>query len=83
MPDILKKVRGVGVLFRIAVRMVHAVQDSIGPGVQEGRALGNKSEAVKELLPELIHLKHLMRTIAMQEESLCKQGQKPMTHEEH
>jgi len=71
-PHILKKMGGMGILFRIAVCMVHAVQDSIGPGVQEGRALGNKSEAVKESFPEFIHSEHLMRSIAVQEESLCK-----------
>ena len=72
MPDILKEVRRVRVLFRIAVRMMHTMQDSVCPGIQERRTLGNESEAVKESLPKLIHLEHLMRTISMQEECLRK-----------
>lgn len=59
-----------GIFFRIAIRMVHAMQDSISPGIQKRGALGEESEAIKELLPEITHLKHLMGSIAVQEESL-------------
>ena len=72
MPHILKEMRRVGVLLRIAVGMMHAMQDSIGPGIQKGRPLRNESEAVEESLPELIHFKHLVRAISMQEECLRK-----------
>ena len=58
------------ILFRIAVCMVHPVQDGISAWVEETAALGDKGEAIEELFPEFIHLKHLMRCIAMQEESL-------------
>lgn len=61
-----------GVFFSVAIRVMHAMQDRVCPGVEEGRALGDKSETVKEPFPEFIHSEHLMRSIAMQEESLGK-----------
>jgi hypothetical protein len=61
-----------GILFRIAIGMMHPVQDRIGPRIEKGRALRNEREGVKEPFPKLIHLKHLMRRISVQEESLCK-----------
>lgn len=69
-PDVFKKVRGVRILFGVAISVVHAVEDGVGAGVQERRALAEKSEGVKELFPEFVHLKHLMRSIAVKEEGL-------------
>lgn len=63
---------GVRVFFRVAIRMVHPMQNGVCPGVEEGGALGDKGKGIKEPLPELIHSKHLMRRVPMQEESLRK-----------
>lgn len=60
------------ILFRVAIRMVHSMQNGISPGIQKGRSLGKERKTVKEFFPELIHLEHLMRTISMEEESLRK-----------
>ena len=69
-PDVLYKMGGVGVFFRVAVGVMHPVKDGIGAGVEERGALGEEREEVKELFPELIHLKHLVRSVAVQEERL-------------
>ena len=82
-PDVLEEMRGMGILFRVAVGVMHPVQDGISPGVQKGRALGQKGQAIKEPFPEFIHLKHLMRGIAVQEERLREQGKEPMREEEY
>ena len=72
MPDIFKEMRRMGVLFRVAVRMVHTMQNGIGPGVQKRRTLGDKSQHIEELFPERMHFEHLVRAVAMQEKSLRK-----------
>ena len=72
-----------GVLFGIAIGVVHPVKNGIGPGVQKGRPLRDEGKGVKEFLPELIHLKHLMRGVAVQEESLREKGQKPVAQKKH
>jgi len=59
-----------GVFLRVTIGMMHPVQDSIRPGIQEGRTLGDKGKGVKEPLPKLIHFKHLMRSIPVQEKCL-------------
>jgi hypothetical protein len=59
-----------GIFFRVAVSVMHAMQNSIGPGIQKGGALGYKCQHIKELLPELVHFKHLVRRIPVEEESL-------------
>ena len=64
-PNVFYEMWRVRVFFGIAIGMVHAVQDRVGPRVQEGGALAEKSEPVKELFPEFIHLKHLMRCVAV------------------
>ena len=61
---------GMGVFLRVAIGMVHPVQNGISTGIQKRRALGNKSETIKESLPKLIHFKHLMRGIPVQEKGL-------------
>lgn len=55
----------VRVLRRVAIGMVHPVEDSIGPGGEVRTPLANPGEDIKELLPELTHLKHLMGRIAV------------------
>jgi hypothetical protein len=60
------------ILFRVAIGVMHPVKNGIGPWVKEGGALGKKGKSVKKSLPELIHSKHLMRSIPMQEKSLRK-----------
>src|SRR5450432_1971737 len=62
-PYVFKEMRGMGILFRVAIGMMHAVEDRVSPRVQERRTLTEKSEPVKELFPEFIHFKHLMRCI--------------------
>jgi hypothetical protein len=69
---------GMGVFFRVAVGVVHPVEDRIGAGIEKRRTLGDKRESVKEPFPKFIHLKHLVRRIAMQEEGLREKGQKPV-----
>ena len=58
------------IFFRIAVGVVHPVEDGVGAGVEKRGALGNEGKRVEEFLPELIHLKHLVGRIAVQEKCL-------------
>jgi hypothetical protein len=60
------------ILSRIAVRVMHPVKDRVGAGIQKGRALRDKGEEVEETLPKFIHPKHLVGSIAVQEERLRK-----------
>ena len=71
-PDVLEEMRRMRILFGIAVGVMHPVEDGVGAGVEKRRTLGNKGKCVEESLPELIHLKHLMGRIAVQEECLRK-----------
>lgn len=64
--------RGMGILFGIAVRMMHSVKDRIGAGIEKRRALRDKGEEVEEPLPKFIHPKHLMGSIAVQKKRLRK-----------
>lgn len=59
-----------GVLFRVAVGMVHPVKNGICPWIQKGGALRNEGEAIEEFFPKLVHFEHLMRSIAVQEKGL-------------
>jgi len=59
-----------GVLFGIAISVVHPVKDCISPRIQKRRALRNKGKSVEKTLPKLIHPKHLMRGIAVQKKRL-------------
>ena len=38
-PYILKKMGGMGIFFRVAVGMVHPMEDRIGPRIEKGRTL--------------------------------------------
>ncbi len=48
MPYVLKEMRRVRILFRIAIGMVHAVHDCVGAGIKKRRALGYEGEQVKK-----------------------------------
>jgi hypothetical protein len=63
---------GMGILFGVAVRMMHPVKDRIGTRIEKGRALRKEGEKVEEPLPKFIHPKHLMGSIAVQKERLRK-----------
>ena len=74
---------GVGVFFRIAVGMMHAMEDGVGPGIEEGAALGDEGEGVEEFLPERMHFEHLMWRIPVKEEGLWKEREEPVTEKKH
>ena len=50
-PNVLKEMRGMRILFGVAVRVVHPVEDGISARVQEGGALGQEGETIKESFP--------------------------------
>ena len=81
-PDVLDEMRRVGVLFGIAVGMVHPVQDGIGARVKERRSLRNEGETIKKAFPALGHFEHLMGSVSVKEEGLRKKRHEPVTHEE-
>lgn len=60
------------VFWCIAVRMVHAVQDSVCSGGKVRTALSNPGENVKKFFPELTHYKHLMGSIPVQKKTLTE-----------
>ena len=62
--------RRMRILFRIAIRVMHPVQDGVGAGVEKRGALRDKGKRVEKPFPEFIHFKHLMGRIAVQEECL-------------
>ena len=74
-------VRGVRIVFRIAVRVVHPVQNGISTGTQIRGTLGNPGQAKEKLFPKWIHREHLVRGVPMQEEGLAKQRQVPVSEE--
>jgi hypothetical protein len=53
---------------------MQAVHFTIRTWTQIATPLRDKGENVEELLPERIHIKHPMRSIAMQKERLRKNG---------
>ena len=70
--------RAVGIFGRVAVGMVHPVEDSIGAGRQIGASLTDPGKDIKEPLPELTHFEHLVRCVAVQKEALAEQREIPM-----
>lgn len=70
------------VFFRIAIRVVHAVQNGIGSGVEVGRALHHPGEDVEKALPAFAHGEHLVRCVAVQEKSLTKKRKVPVKDQE-
>jgi len=65
--------RRVRIFFCIRIGMMHTMKYSISPWTQVGGTLGNVGEGKKEFLPELIHYKHSVGSIAMQEKCLGKE----------
>lgn len=72
----------VRVFWGIRVGVVHPVKDRIGPGREVRATLPKPSEKVKELFPKLVHHEHLMGSIAMEKETLAKQGEIPVEEKE-
>ncbi len=73
----------VWILRCITIGMVHSVKNGISPWRQIGTALTCPSEKVKELFPEFVHDEHLVGCIAVQKETLAKQGEIPVKKEEY
>ena len=71
------------IFLRIAVGVVHPVHNGVSAGVEKRRSLSNKREQVKKAVPKTVHGEHLVRCIAVQEEYLTKERQKPMTQEKN
>jgi hypothetical protein len=46
------------------------MKDGISPRVEEGAALGDEGECIKEFLPERMHFEHLMGCIPVKEKGL-------------
>ncbi|REG94253.1 hypothetical protein C8N25_10178 [Algoriphagus antarcticus] len=74
--------RTMRILWRIAVGMVHSVQNSVGSRREVGTTLPHPCEKVEEFFPILIHVEHLMCSVPVQEEALAEQGEIPMQQEE-
>lgn len=68
----------VGIFWRVAVGVVHPVEDGISPWGKVGASLTNPSENIEELFPELIHFEHLVGSVAVQKEALAEQREIPM-----
>jgi hypothetical protein len=82
-PDILEKMRGMRILFGIAVSMVHTVKDGVGAGIEEGGTLDEKGKTIKKPFPEFGHPEHLMGSISMKEKCLGKKRKKPMAQKKN
>ena len=67
-----------GILGRIAIGVVHPVQNGISPGRQVGTSLAYPGEDIKKPFPYLAHDKHLMGGITVEEKALTKQREIPM-----
>src|SRR5258705_9887271 len=70
------------ILVCICIGMVHAMHDSIYTGTYIRRTLAYISQYIKEPLPEFTHTESAVRSITMLQESLCKNGQVPMSQKE-
>lgn len=70
------------VFFRIAVSMMHSVQNGITTRAEERGSLRDVCQKKEEPFPKTGHGKHLVRGITMQKEALAKQRQIPMQNEE-
>lgn len=68
----------VGIFRRVAIGMVHPVEDSIGPWGEVGASLADPGEDIKEPFPELSHFEHLVGCVAVQKEALAEQREIPM-----
>ncbi len=75
---VFEEIGGVGVFFRVGKSMVHPVHDGVGARRQVGRALCQIGGQVEKPLPELVHGEHLMRSVAVMEEGLEEEADKPV-----
>ena len=50
-----------GIVLRIAVRVVHPVQYGVGSWTEVRRPLRHPGKDVEDLFPERTHIEHLMR----------------------
>ncbi len=66
------------VFFRVAICMVHPMQDTIRSGTQIRRTLPDIGEDVKKLLPISVHREHFMGCIPMQKKALTEKRKVPM-----
>lgn len=66
------------ILFGIGKGMVHPVHDGVGFGNQKRRALRSVGKKMEKALPKLVHREHFVRSVAVVEEGLNKNGAKPM-----
>ena len=74
--------RRVRILRRVAVRVMHAMQDRVAARAQEARALRDVRAEVEEALPALRHRELLVRAVAVQEEGLEEDRRQPVPDEE-
>jgi hypothetical protein len=70
------------IFFGVTVRVVHPVQNGVGPGTQVRRTLGNIRQQVEEPFPEFVHGEHFVGRIPMKEECLAEEGEVPVSDEE-
>lgn len=68
------------VFIRIAVRMVHPVEDGISTGIEERSSLRDVGTEEKEAFPKFGQLKHPVCGIAVVEKRLKKEGDVPMNN---
>src|SRR5258708_8980557 len=64
--------RRVRILWCVAERMVHTVQNPVAARRKETRALADVRANVEEALPGLAHREHSVRAVAVQEERLAE-----------
>lgn len=79
---VLKEVWRMGIIFRIAVSMVHAMEHRVATGIEKAGPLTKKGNQKEELLPKVAHFKHTVGRIPMQEERLTKGTEEPVKKEE-
>ena len=71
------------IFWSITVSMVHPMQDGISPRRQIRTSLTKPSKEIEEFFPILVHRKHLMGCIPVQEETLAEQREIPMEKKEN
>ena len=67
-----------GILFGIAVGMMHSVHHRIRSRNKIGRTLGEPGHKINGFFPSLTRCIQLMGCITVKEEGMKKQGRKPM-----
>lgn len=75
---VLEEIRGMRILHRVGIGMVHPVHDGVGTGCQIGRTLCHVCSQVKKPLPRLAHREHLVRCVTVVEKGLEEEADEPM-----